>query len=55
MVALNLSDREIELDSVVGRVLLGTDHKRAGEEISGTLRLGAWEGAITELAGPTAG
>jgi alpha-glucosidase len=55
MVALNLSDREIELDAVVGRVLVGTDHERADETISGALRLGAWEGAITELAGPTAG
>jgi alpha-glucosidase len=54
MVALNFSDHEIALDAVVGRVLVGTDHERAGEEISGTLRLGAWEGVITELAGPTA-
>jgi Domain of unknown function (DUF3459) len=54
MVALNLSDREITLEGIVGRVLVGTDPERADEAISGALRLGAWEGVITELAGPTA-
>ena len=49
LVALNLSDRAITLDAVAGRVLVGTDPARAGEKISGSLRLEAWECAIAEL------
>lgn len=49
LVALNLSDRAITLDAITGRVLIGTDPTRAGEKISESLRLDAWECVIAEL------
>ena len=49
MVAVNLSDREVALDARGGRVLLGTDHARVGEKLSGPLRLGPWEAVIAEI------
>ena len=50
VVAINLSDREVTLDGIEGRVLVGTEPTRVGEKLSGPLRLGPWEGVIAEGA-----
>jgi alpha-glucosidase len=49
-VALNLSDAEAAVEGVGGRVAMATDRAREGEEIDGTVRLGAHEGVVIELA-----
>jgi alpha-glucosidase len=46
LAAVNLSGAEVRVEGVGGTVLVGTDRARDGEEVSGTLRLGPWEGAI---------
>jgi alpha-glucosidase len=43
--AVNLSDAPVEID-VDGRILIGTDRSRDGEQIGGPLRLGPWEAAV---------
>jgi alpha-glucosidase len=43
--AVNLSAAPVEV-AVEGRILIGTDRSRDGEEVSGALRLGPWEGAV---------
>ena len=50
LIALNLSDHEKSLAPIDGRVLVGTDHARAGQSIADALSLGPWEGVIAELA-----
>jgi len=49
--AVNLSDREVEVENLPGSVLVGTDRSRDGERVEGTLRLGPWQGAVIALDG----
>jgi alpha-glucosidase len=37
-----------QLDGLSGRVRLGTDRRRDGEEVDGLLRLGGWEAVVVE-------
>jgi alpha-glucosidase len=46
LVAANVSDADADLDGVNGTIVLATARQRAGDRVSGSLRLGAWEGAI---------
>ncbi len=55
LVALNLSDRSVEVGGVEGRVALGTDRARDGEPVAGALRLGPWEGAVVGSSPPGPG
>jgi alpha-glucosidase len=49
-VALNLSDAELAVDGIGGRVAIATDRARDGEEVAGSVRLGAYEGVVVEVA-----
>jgi alpha-glucosidase len=49
-VVVNMSDQETTLAGWQGTIALGTDRRRDGEAITGTLRLGAWEAVVTERA-----
>ncbi len=46
IVAVNMSDAELAVDGVSGRVVIGSDRARDGERVDGQLRLGPWEAAI---------
>lgn len=46
VVAVNMSDHDVTLGDLEGTVVLGTDRRRDGEAIRGTLRLGAWEAVV---------
>jgi alpha-glucosidase len=48
-VAVNLSDAEVAVDGLAGRVAVATDRGRDGEAVEGRLRLGPYEGAVVEL------
>ena len=50
-VALNLSDAEVAVDGLTGRVAVGTDRGRDGEAVGGALRLGPYEGVVVERCG----
>jgi alpha-glucosidase len=50
-VAVNLSEREVTIDGVTGRVAVATDRARDGETVAGALVLGRWDGAVVELDG----
>ena len=45
-VALNLSDSELTIEGLAGRVAIATDRARDGEAVDGSLTLGAWQGAV---------
>jgi len=45
-VALNLSDRQVQIPEVTGCIEIGTARGRDGERLDRTLRLGPWEGAV---------
>jgi alpha-glucosidase len=45
-VAVNLSDAGVTIDSVSGRVLIGTDRSRDGADVTRALQLRAWEGCV---------
>jgi alpha-glucosidase len=47
-VALNLSDAEVQVERLDGRVAIATDREREGEQVSGALRLGPYEGVVVE-------
>jgi alpha-glucosidase len=47
--ALNLSDREVEIEGMHGDVLIATDRARDGETVDGSLRLEPWQGAVIAL------
>jgi alpha-glucosidase len=47
-VALNLSDRALEMPGPEGAVLIGTDRTRDGERVDGALALAPWEGVVVE-------
>jgi alpha-glucosidase len=46
VVALNLADETGSVEGVDGRVLIGTVKGRAGDSVSGSLRLSPWEGCV---------
>jgi alpha-glucosidase len=46
VVALNLSDEEVEVEGVEGAIAVGTRRERDGERVQGSLGLGPWEGAV---------
>jgi hypothetical protein len=48
-VALNLADAEATVEGVTGRVAIATDRARDGEEVSGAVRLGPYEGVVVAL------
>jgi len=45
-VALNLSDAGVTVDGLAGRVVIGTDRARGGEEVAGALALGPWDAVV---------
>jgi hypothetical protein len=45
---VNLSDDDVTVDGVRGRVAIGTDRARDGEAVGDGLRLGAYEAAVVE-------
>jgi len=49
-VALNLSDGQLAVDGVGGRVAIATDRARDGEAVAGAVRLGPHEAVVVELA-----
>jgi alpha-glucosidase len=49
-VALNLSGERAEIEGLAGVVLVATDRARDGEQVSGTLALEPWQGAVLELS-----
>ena len=49
-VALNLSDSQLAVAGVGGRVAVATDRARDGEQVGGELQLGPYEGVVIELA-----
>jgi alpha-glucosidase len=46
VVAVNFSDDPAALDGVEGRIRLATAREREGDEVSGRLELGPWEGVV---------
>jgi alpha-glucosidase len=54
VVALNCSDEPAAVEVGPGVIRLATDRTRDGEPITGSVRLGAWEGIVAETA-PDAG
>ena len=50
-VALNLSDTEVTVGGLAGRIVIATDRARDGEAVDGSLTLGAWQGAVIEADG----
>jgi alpha-glucosidase len=48
-VAVNLSDGTVAVDGVRGRVAIGTDRAREGEDVDGSLELAPWEGMVVRL------
>jgi hypothetical protein len=48
-VALNLGDDRAGVEVSNGIVRIGTERRRDGERVSGSLALGPWEGAIVWL------
>jgi alpha-glucosidase len=50
VVAVNLSDGDVIVDGIAGRVAIATDRGRDGEVVEGTLALGGYEAAVVEVA-----
>jgi alpha-glucosidase len=50
-VALNLSDAEVAVEGVDGRVAVATDRARDGEAIEGSVRLAPYEAVVVDLEG----
>jgi glycosidase len=51
VVAVNLSDEAVSLETPVeGKVLVGTDPERTGENLDGELPLDPWEGVVLSLS-----
>jgi hypothetical protein len=45
-IALNLSDKPVDLPAIGGTIVIGTSRPRDGERVDGSLSLGPWEGAM---------
>jgi alpha-glucosidase len=48
VVMAGMTDGEGMLEGLSGRVLLGTDRRRVGEQVDGTLRVRGWEAVVVE-------
>ena len=48
--AVNLGGAPVSVEGLAGRVLVGTDRSRDGEQVAGALELAPGEGAVLELA-----
>jgi hypothetical protein len=48
VVALNMSEADVACDAGPGRIGVGTDRARDGEQVGAVLRLGPWEGVVVE-------
>jgi alpha-glucosidase len=51
VVALNLSDGELELPGMEGEIALCTQRERDGERVTGALALAPWQAAVLRAAG----
>jgi alpha-glucosidase len=49
-VAVNLSDGDVTVEALRGRVAIGTDRARDGEAVDGAVALGPWEAIVVEHA-----
>jgi alpha-glucosidase len=49
-VAVNLSDADVTVAGLAGRVAVGTDRARDGEAVGDALALGPWQGVVVERA-----
>ena len=49
LVMLNMAEQEAAIENVSGSVLICTDRRRDGEQVSGRLRLAPWQGALLRL------
>ena len=49
-IALNLSDKPVQIPAIRGTVVIRTTRSRDGERLEGGLSLGPWEGAICSSA-----
>jgi alpha-glucosidase len=49
-IALNLSDTNVQLQDIAGRILIDTTRSRDGQRVSGNLALEPWQGAICSSA-----
>jgi alpha-glucosidase len=47
--AVNFSDSPVTIGGLSGRIAVGTDRDRDGEDVAGGLALGPWEGALVEV------
>ncbi len=54
VVMANLGPGEATLGGVTGRVLIGTDRRRDGDRVDGTLVVRGWEAMVVERADPAA-
>ncbi|MGO8870028.1 MAG: alpha-amylase family glycosyl hydrolase [Acidimicrobiales bacterium] len=52
VVVANMTDGDGRVDGVTGAVLLGTERRRAGEVVDGTVRLSGWEAVVVRLDRP---
>jgi hypothetical protein len=43
---VNLSDADVTVEGIEGTILVATSRARDGEAVTGSLRLGAWSGAV---------
>jgi alpha-glucosidase len=48
VVVANMTDDQGTVEGITGTVRLGTVHRRAGEAVTGTLRLQGWEAVVVE-------
>ena len=51
-IAINCSERDVGLEGLGGRVLIGTDRSRDAGTVVGPVLLRAWEGLVVEVAKP---
>jgi glycosidase len=49
VVVLNLSEQEVAIEDVYGKVLIGTDRGRDGEQVYATVKLRGSEGLVLDV------
>lgn len=47
-IAVNMTDADAAVGGITGTVRLGTDRRRDGERVAGSVRLGSWEAVVVE-------
>jgi hypothetical protein len=50
VVAVNMADGDGAVEGIEGTVCIGSDRRRDGESVTGTLRLHGWEAVVVERA-----